>query len=172
MLLSFVQELFLTLDYTTSLLLKLVNINPDFKELTDLHECFLILFQTTQKHLLSLSLANTLTSIYCSDNKVLELSSEAGRLKTHIPCEMLEDLRGIRFSWSKIAKVFIVSRWKMNRRVKKYDLDELQDFSDISSSELYNITANYMSQHRRTVGKVYLAGYLKSVGLRIQTHRV
>ena len=119
MLLSFVQELFLTLDYTASLLLKLVDINHDFKELTDLHECFLILFQTTQKHLLSLSLANTLTSIYCSYDTVLELSSGAGRLKTHIPCEMLEDLRGIRFSWSKIAKVFIVSRWKINRRVKK-----------------------------------------------------
>ena len=171
---SLVQELLLTLNCTASLLLRLTDLNPDFKELTDLHECFLILFQTTREHFLNLSLANTLTSIYSSDDKVVEREhgSGPGRPKIHIPCEMLEDLRGIGFSWSKIAKVFSVSRWTVSRRVKEYDLDELQGFSDISDSELDNIIANYVSHHGRTVGQVYIAGYLQSVGLRIQRHRV
>ena len=56
---SLVQELLLTLDYTVSLLLRLIDLNLDFKKLTDLHECFLILFQTTREHFLNLSLANT-----------------------------------------------------------------------------------------------------------------
>ena len=155
---SLVQELLLTLDYTASLLLRLIDLNSDFKELTDLHECFLILFQTTREHFLSLSLANTLTSIYSSDDKVLEHGSGPGRPKIHIPCEMLEDLRGIGFSWSKIAKVFSVSRWTVSRRVKEYNLDELQGFSDIYDSELDSIIANYVSHHGRTVGQVYIAG--------------
>ena len=169
---SLVQELLLTLDYTASLLLKLIDLNPDFKELTDLHECFLILFQTTREHFLSLSLANTLTSIYSSDVKVLEHGSGPERPKIHIPCEIIEDLSSIGFSWSKIAKVFSVSRWTVNRRAKEYNLEELQGFSDISNSELDNIIASYVSHHGGTVGQVYIAGYLQSVGLRIQRHRV
>ena len=81
---------------------------------------------------------------------------------------MLEDLRGISSSSSSITKVFSVSRWTVSRRVKEYNLDELQGFKDISDSELDNIIANYVSHHGRTVGQVYIAGYLQSVGLRIQ----
>ena len=144
---SLVQELLRTLDCTVSLYLRLTDLNPNFKELTDLHECFLILLQTTREHFFNLSLANTLTSIYSSDDKVLEREhgSGPGRPKIHIPCEMLEDLRGIGFSWSKIAKVFSVSRWTVSRRVKEDNLDELQGFLDISDSELDNIIANYVS---------------------------
>ena len=60
----------------------------------------------------------------------------------------------------------------MSRRVKEYNPDELQVFSDISDSELDNIIANYVSHHGRTVGQVYIAGDLQSVGLRVQRHRV
>ena len=85
---------------------------------------------------------------------------------------MLEDLKGTGFPWSKIAKVFSVSQWTVSSRVKEYNLDELQGFSDISDSELENIVANYVSHHGKTVGQVYIAGYLQSVCLRIQRHRV
>ena len=133
---------------------------------------FLDTFPTTRDHFLSLSLANSLTSIYSSDDKVLEHGLGSGRPKIHIPCEMLEDLRSIGFSWSKIAKVFSVSRWTVSRRVKEYNPDELQSFSDISDSELDNIIANHVSHHGRTVGQVHIARHLQTVGLRIERHRV
>ena len=57
-------------------------------------------------------------------------------------------------------------------RVKEYNLDELRGFSDISDSELDKIIGSYVSQHGRTVGQVYIAGHLRSLGLAVQRYCV
>ena len=47
-----------------------------------------------------------------------------GRPSIKIPMEMLEELRGIGFTWTKIAQMLGVSRWTIHRRVVEYGLDD------------------------------------------------
>ncbi|CAB4021454.1 hypothetical protein AWC38_SpisGene3841 [Paramuricea clavata] len=91
-----------------------------------------------------------------------------GRPSFYIPAETLEDLRGIGFSWQKIAQFFGVSRWTVYRRVQAYGLQNMQQFN----AEIDDIVAEYLGRHGFTTGRTYLAGYLRSLGLRIQRRRV
>ena len=45
-----------------------------------------------------------------------------GRSPYVIPCEFLEELRSLGFSWTKIGMMFKVSRWTVMHRVKEYNL--------------------------------------------------
>jgi len=54
----------------------------------------------------------------------------------YIPRDVLLELRGLNFSWSKISKLFGVSRWTVMCRVQEYGLSELQQFSDISADRI------------------------------------
>ena len=46
--------------------------------------------------------------------------STAGRPKYDNPKSVLEELRGLGFSWSKVASMFSVSRWTVYRRIEEY----------------------------------------------------
>ena len=59
-----------------------------------------------------------------------------GRPKYEIPKDNLEELRGIGFSWSQIARMFGVSRWTLYRRIGEYDMQQMQPFTDISDDEV------------------------------------
>ena len=61
----------------------------------------------------------------------------------NIPQEVLEDLRGIGFTWVKIARVFKVSRWTVMRRVRLFDLENWR-FSTITD-EIDGIIRDFMS---------------------------
>jgi hypothetical protein len=95
-----------------------------------------------------------------------------GRPPFYIPAETLEDLRGIGFSWQKIAQFFGVSRWTVYRRVQAYGLQNMQQFSLLSDAEIDDIVSEYLGRHGFTTGRTYLAGYLRSLGLRVQRRRV
>ena len=95
-----------------------------------------------------------------------------GRPPFYITAEALEDLRGIGFSWEKIASLFGVSRWTIYRRVQRYGLSGLNQFSLLSDTQLDEIVTDYLSQHGLTTGRTYLAGYFKSLGLRVQRRRM
>ena len=56
---------------------------------------------------------------------LLSIAGRPGRPSINIPPEVLEDLRGIGFTWVKITKVFKVSRWTIMRRVRLFDLEHL-----------------------------------------------
>ena len=56
----------------------------------------------------------------------------AGRPLVNIRLELLEDLRGVGFTWEQIAKMFRVSRWTIMRRVQFYELQGLSRFSSIT----------------------------------------
>lgn len=95
-----------------------------------------------------------------------------GRPSFNIPCETLKELRGLGFSWSKIAQMLGVSRWTISRRVKQYGLKSLQGFSNIADEDLDALVKELLEMQGRTMGQVFVGGYLKSRGIWVQRHRV
>ena len=83
--------------------------------------------------------------------------------------EALEDLRGLGFTWTKISRMFGVSRWTIKRRTKS---SNLRGFSAISEEELDNIVREYVHRHGGTTGQTLISGYIRSLGLRIQRKKI
>ena len=99
-------------------------------------------------------------------------TGQPGRPSYFIAKETLEELRGLNFSWNKIAEIFGVSRFTISRRVTEYGLSELQKFSSITDEEVDEIVRDYMSRHGSTTGEPFLTGYFRSLGVHIQRRRV
>ena len=97
---------------------------------------------------------------------------QPGRPSFNISAEMLEDLRGYGFSWTKIARMLGVSRWTIHRRVRDMGLTNLVEFTLISDDELDALVSSYINRHGDNSGQVYIIGYLRSLGIRVQRHRV
>jgi len=95
-----------------------------------------------------------------------------GRPKVNIPKSVLIELRSLGFSWNKISKIFQVSRWTIYRRIREFNLEELQMFSNISDDELDQIITEYISRHGPTTGEPILSGYLRSKGYTVQRRRI
>ena len=49
-----------------------------------------------------------------------------------------------------------------------YGLQNMQQFSVLSDAEIDERVVEYLSLHGLTTGRTYLAGYLRSLGLRVQ----
>ena len=84
----------------------------------------------------------------------------------------MEELRGLGFSWAKIAEMLGVSRWTVTRRVDEFDLSDLKRFSDISDEEVDAIIKDYIDRHGTTSGYRLIAGLFHSKGIKIQRRRV
>ncbi len=95
-----------------------------------------------------------------------------GRPSLAISKEILEDLRNTGYSWSEISKILQVSRWTVHRRVREFNLQHLDRFSDICDDELDQLIRGYISRHGNTTGESYLIGFIKSQGIRVQRDRV
>ena len=85
---------------------------------------------------------------------------------------MLEELRELGFSWTKIGQMIGVSRWTIQRRVVEYGLDNMTGFHYLSNEKLDGVVSEFISSHGNTLGQNYVAGHLKSIGLRIQRQRI
>ena len=96
----------------------------------------------------------------------------SGRPSIKIPMEMLEELRGIGFTWTNISQMLGVSRWTIHRRVVEYGLDDMKGFSQLSDAELDEIIIKYNSNHGQATGYNLICGHFKSIGLRIQRRRI
>jgi len=109
------------------------------------------------------------------ENKT-DLATEAngcpGRPRFVIRPEMLEELRELGFSWTKIGKMLGVSRWTIHRRVKEYGLENMTGFHHLPDDELDKKVKEFILNHGCTPGQGYVEGYLKSVGVRIQRRRI
>ena len=99
-------------------------------------------------------------------------SGEPGRPAFDISSELLEDLLGLGFSHTKISEMLGVSRWTISRRVRDYGLQDFSEFSKLSDNELDKIVEDFILQHGMTCGQVYIAGYIRSLGLRVQRSRI
>ena len=64
------------------------------------------------------------------------------------------------------------SRWTIYRRVREFNLQDLDRFSDISNNELDELIRGYISRHGNTTGESYLIGFIRSKGIRVQRDRV
>ena len=95
-----------------------------------------------------------------------------GRPPFQIEADVLEDLRGMGFTWTKIAQMFGVSRWTLYRRVREFNLQDMTSFSSMADSQLDEIIREYLREHGSTTGQTYIAGYIRSLGLRIQRRRI
>ena len=67
-----------------------------------------------------------------------------------------------------------VSRGTIPRRIKANGLDDFTrlTFSKLTNDELDRKVGDYILQHGATSGQVHIAGYLRSLGLRVQRRRV
>ena len=65
-----------------------------------------------------------------------------------------------------------VSRWTIHRRVAEYGLEDIRGFDHLSDEELDEIIKGYICNHGRATGYNLIAGFLNSIGLRIQRRRV
>ena len=61
-----------------------------------------------------------------------------------------------------------MSRWTIYCRVQSYGLQNKANFSLLPDTALDKLVLEYIGRHGLTTGRTYLAGYLKSLGLRIQ----
>ena len=62
-----------------------------------------------------------------------------------IPIEMLEELRALGFSWTKIAELLGVSRWTVARRVEQHGLGDMRGFDYLPDEELDEIISTYIA---------------------------
>ena len=60
-----------------------------------------------------------------------------------------------------------VSRWTVHRRVAGYGLQDMRGFDVLPDERLDRIIQDYINNHGSASGCNIIAGYLKSVGLRI-----
>ena len=95
-------------------------------------------------------------------------SGEPGKPAFDISAELLEDLLGLGFTYTRIAQMLGVSRWTISRRIKDYGLEDFRSFSKLSDDELEDVVRGYIREHGATSGQVYMTGYLRSLGLRVQ----
>ena len=98
----------------------------------------------------------------------LNTSGHQGRPSFCIPKEILENLRASGYSWTEISKILHVSRWTIYRRVREFNLQDLDRFSHISNDELDKLIRGYISRHGNTTGESYLFGFIRSKGIRVQ----
>ena len=138
-------------------------------EWQSLSRAFSDILLSVQEHIKSLSVR---PSSMCERKCKVTRTGTPGRPPFYITAEALEDLRGIGFSWEKIASLFGVSRWTIYRKVQRYGLSGLNQFSLLSDTQLDEIVTDYLSRHGLTTGRTYLAGYFKSLGLRVQRRRM
>ena len=164
-----IQSQYVVLDKTVNLLRSIAeSYEEDRLEWEALAKVFSDILLVVEEQLKTQTLR--LSSI-CVGQCETVITGAPGRPPFYIPAETLEDL-GIGFSWQKIAQAFGVSRWTVYRRVQSYGLQNLQQFSLLTDAEIDEIVAEYLSRHGFTTGRTYLAGYLRSLGLRVQRRRV
>ena len=136
----------------------------DLEHLKELSVVFANIFSEVQQLISTLSLRSvTVVQNTCVIDRK---PGEVGRPRFHITSEVLEDLRSLDFSWSKIAMMLGISRWTISRRVRDNGLEDMRGFSHTSNEDLDHIVRSYMDQHGTT------SGHIKSLGYRVQRSRV
>ena len=99
-------------------------------------------------------------------------SGNAGKPKINVSKELLVGIREIGHSWETIAGMLMVSKSTILRRVKEFDLHHLNRFTDITDEELTIIIQSFIQFHGNFVGYSLVRGHLKSIGIRVQQHRI
>lgn len=164
------QVQFVVIDRTVSLLSSIAfNIEQDRIEWESLATAFSEVLRAMENHIKTVAVKpSSISRRECATVR----TGNPGRPQFYVPAETLEDLLGLGFSMEKISRMFGVSRWTIYRRVQSYGLQNTVQFSLLPDAELDELVLDYMGRHGLTTGRTYLAGYLKSLGLRVQRRRI
>lgn len=91
-----------------------------------------------------------------------EKRKNPGRSSLKIPFEVLEELRGLGFTWTRIVEMPIASRWTVHRRVAEYYLQDMRGSEDLPDVRLDEIFYDNVNNHGSASGCNIIGGYLKS----------
>lgn len=117
---------------------------------------FETIFSDTRDLILSLSVTpSTVAENLCPIETTSSGAANVGRPKFCITSEVLEDLRNLGFTWTRVATMLGVSRWTISRRVREYGLETMTEFSDVSDEELDRLVKSYIDYHGTTTGQTY-----------------
>ena len=86
--------------------------------------------------------------------------------------ETLIELRSLGFSWEDIARMLVVSRWTIHRRVSEFGLNHLPRFGDVTDEQLDSKVSAFLREHGCLVGSSMFLGHLRSERLIILRERV
>ena len=76
-----------------------------------------------------------------------EKEKNPGRPSLKIPVRMLENLRGLGFTWTRIAELLGVSRWTVHRWVAEYGLENTRGFDELPDERLHRFIQYYINNH-------------------------
>ena len=68
--------------------------------------------------------------------------------------------------------MLLVSRWTIWRRVREFGIEQETGYNNVPDEELDRIVQQFIEQHGSLVGCSVISGHLRSLGFRIQRHRV
>jgi len=158
------------LDRTVSFLRAVSEINSDDKQdWTLLSQAFSDVLLEVQKKINDIS--RRPTTPFQGERTVIH-TGQPGRPPAQISYEMVENLRGLGFTWKKISEMLGISRWTLYRRMQECGVDSASNFSVLTDEELDSKVSEYISRHGGTSGQSYISGYLRSLGLKVQRSRV
>ena len=131
-----------------------LNINAHDKETIDnLSSAFSDVLSALQQCLARAAVApTTVAKNVCPRLK----SGEPGNLAFDISAELLEDLLGLGFTYTRIVQMLGVFRWTISRSIKDYGLEDFRSFSKLSKDKLNDVVRGYISEHGATSGQVYI----------------
>ena len=134
----------------------------------------LLLIEHLLPHQYGSELVDSVSEVVASVQKEADerkLSGRRGRPAIDIPEDQLAMLLEHHFSIADIARMMSVSARTVRRRVLQYGLESSTAYSDLSDSQLDEITAHFVHNNPYS-GRVSYEGFLRSAGLRVQQSRV
>ena len=153
-----VANLFNCTEMALSVILAMADAADDDRQpfFRDLGECFREIYRYWWQELSKIE--SRTTSAVDLGTPCRERRPRGGRPSFDIPPFILEELRGLGFTWTWIAKMLNVSRSTINRRVADHGLQDAGRFSERTDAELDHLTQDYISRHGPTTGQSYLLG--------------
>lgn len=94
-----------------------------------------------------------------------------GRPKLHATIEEIEYLRGLRFTWTKIAELLGISRSTLYRRLEEEGIDTTSTYSDISTDDLDRMVESIKQTHPND-GERLIIGHLHRCGILVPRAKV
>ena len=93
-------------------------------------------------------------ALYSLAGPKVERNGDRGQPRLNVPEDVLLNLRSL----SLIARILLVSRWTLRRRVVEYGLQEVTGFSPLSDEQLDNTVRQFMRTPGNLVGYSLMSG--------------
>ena len=102
--------------------------------------------------------------VHVTSNSYLFQCSNPGRPQLYVSMDDVEFLRGLRFSWSRIAEILGISRSTLYRRLQDEAIDRMLSYSEITNSQLDEVMTVIKLNHPND-GERMIIGHLHRLGV-------